>query len=507
MKDKVLIMAVTLGCMILTTGCTGKEESSSSPAESSTKITSDLAENNSGEGTITPTGAVTTVKSTATTAVSTSTERGTETTAVTTQSPVSSENAKKLYKDCFLNHYDTSSDLVCLKDVTHDGIDDMIVICHDAEDIVYSGIIYTIIDSSVTKIYEKQGTLQHIGNFFNWYLVENNGIWNLAEEYFKMWQGTGETGFREYYLTNSGDEIEQNLIYVESPDDDEFSGYIKQLDKAIENSYRIFYCYSESSATPKQIETNPKIVFDLSDNVNTEPDKTETTVQTTTKIPETTTEPPKTSPIETTTTFPITTRPPETTTTIIVETEPSHTVVEIDAPGRTIQGCNVRSTPSKDSDDNIIDFLPEGAGFTVDSFVDDYWYHITYWGGPEYTTHKSGYVSKKVVELGKTLEVVTIDGVEYTVPMLRGIAENLYIENAFAVVSCYTYDIVDYDYSDALSPDDFYFRVTNADSKNDVLNIIHQKFSAKYDDYNRGETSGDPRENDACAVSSCIENV
>ena len=97
---------------------------------------------------------------------------------------------------------------------------------------------------------------------------------------------------------------------------------------------------------------------------------------------------------------------------------------------------------------------------------------------------------------------------ESTIGFYEEIAGELYFNNGLAVVSCYTYDIgIDIDYSDALSADDFYFRVTNANSKNDVLNIIHQKFSARYDDYNRGETSDDPREADACAVSSCIDGM
>lgn len=232
---------------------------------------------------------------------------------------------------------------------------------------------YTIIDSAVTKIYEKQGTLQHIGNFFNWYLVETDGKWNLAEEYFKIWQGTGETGFREYYLTNSGEEIEQNVIYVESPNDAEFSAYRKQLDKAIENSYRIFYCFSESSATPKQIESDPKVIFNI---LSEETSKTETStfssttaVQTTTTI----TESPQTTTVTTTT------QPPPSETSIGASiTILSNSKVEIndivynyapkDAKLRVISDYSIMNLPSETAD--ILGYTSDTSGFMSDMLIE-----------------------------------------------------------------------------------------------------------------------------------------
>jgi len=139
MKNKLAIMLLILSYMIWTTGCGGSTENSSTLVESSTEVIS---------SSVTTSEVITTTKLTSTTVVSTSAERETETTATTPQSLISSEDAKKIYKDYFLSHYDTSSDLVCLKDVTHDGTDDMIIICHDTENIVYSGIIYTLIPQS-----------------------------------------------------------------------------------------------------------------------------------------------------------------------------------------------------------------------------------------------------------------------------------------------------------------------------------------------------------------------
>lgn len=54
-----------------------------------------------------------------------------------------------------------------------------------------------------------------------------------------------------------------------------------------------------------------------------------------------------------------------------------------------VQSCNVRSSPSKETNDNVIDTIYKGTTFTINSF-DGYWYYINYNG-------KSGYVSYKMV--------------------------------------------------------------------------------------------------------------
>ncbi len=51
--------------------------------------------------------------------------------------------------------------------------------------------------------------------------------------------------------------------------------------------------------------------------------------------------------------------------------------------------CNVRSSPSKADNSNVIDTIYKGTTFTINSF-DGYWYYINYNG-------KSGYVSYKMV--------------------------------------------------------------------------------------------------------------
>lgn len=53
--------------------------------------------------------------------------------------------------------------------------------------------------------------------------------------------------------------------------------------------------------------------------------------------------------------------------------------------------CNVRSSPSKETNDNVVETIKRGTTFTILDF-DGYWYHISYNG-------KTGYVSYKMVSV------------------------------------------------------------------------------------------------------------
>lgn len=193
----------------------------------------------------------------------------TEKEEVVEQQKYDENELKVLYKDFFYANY-SDSDLVCLKDVTRDGNIDMIVV-HAVSEQEYVGTVYTMKDDAIEMIYEKKGATVHAGGFFNWYLLENENGWNLAEEVFGMWQGRGHTDFLQYYLTNDGEVREVDKITVPATEDElDENGYVKdeafeayknKLNKKIRDAYRIFYSYSEADAKPRVIETNPAVVF------------------------------------------------------------------------------------------------------------------------------------------------------------------------------------------------------------------------------------------------------
>ena len=261
------------------------------------------------------------------------------------------------YKAYFLDNY-SMQDKVCLVDVTHDGTDEMIVITEIDEGVkLYQGTVYSIIDGNVAKIYEKSGGADHASGFFNWYLTCNDGVWNLAEEYFGMWQGRGETGFKECYLSSNGDITEKKLIYTPQSADDidsngvvsdkAFDDYVNQLTSIINSSYRIFYCHSEAGeAEPQRIETNPGNVFGIEKNKQ-----------------------------------------------VSIEEISSLSAVQLNIPAIIIAngGLNLRSGPTEN--DNVITLIPKKTTLNLISVVDNYQDYLNgYWAYVDYNGQK-GYVN------------------------------------------------------------------------------------------------------------------
>lgn len=454
------------------------------------------------------------------------------TTATSLQPPT--ENTLALYQAYFGEHY-YGDDLVCLKDVTHDGTDEMIVISTE-DGYIYSGCVYTVKNKKVEKIYEKGGGTDHMGGFFNWYLVKDGSYWDLAEEYFDMWQGHGEVGFRAYSLSDSGEQNMVNHIYTpENSSDYESDGtvtqaawdaYCKKLDSAITNAYRMYDCNSNSTATPKSIETDPAVVLgcnypNKSTTVPMEPTTTTVTlVQTgyTTQGCNLRSSASKASDDNI-----IGYLPPRTTFTTdqfdgywyhitcsVGTGYVSHKMIALGDPpkeepltgdvvnvtGYTTQDCNLRSSPSKDSDANIIGFMPKGTSFTADRLADNYWYHVT-------SSVGSGYISYKMV----TIDSANSSGSDSSHADLERIAEKMYLDNAVAVVSCYTYYNWDAEFTDTNNEELVGFRkIKNISSMDGIYAELHKTFSKRYDDYNRVQTSGDPREDNAGTVSYCSES-
>jgi len=195
------------------------------------------------------------------------------------------EDIKALYKAFFLNKHETE-DKVCLADVTHDGIDEMIVV-HRMENQDIEGYVYTVKDGQVSKIYEKRGAEVHAGGFFTWYLVDKGDHWNLAEEDFSMWQGMGSVGYTEYYLSEDGDMID--VFSIGCPEDDNdvddegyvksdaFSRYTTKLNE-LTNVYELYAVTTEGVNAKSKVtdyrgvfeadeyEGKRKLITDLNDN-------------------------------------------------------------------------------------------------------------------------------------------------------------------------------------------------------------------------------------------------
>ena len=182
-------------------------------------------------------------------------------------------DAYAMYKDYFYANY-SAGDIVYLADVTHDGMEDMIVVNFSDEyrSEVY-GHVYTLQDGNVVEIYTKQGSDYHAGGFFAWYLVPVPGsdYWNLASESFGMWQGIGTLTYSEYQLTNGCMVMECAYLELDSEDEGNhdangvvteaaMNDYVAKLNRELENCYRI-YCSASNGSGSKSLDTSPASVF------------------------------------------------------------------------------------------------------------------------------------------------------------------------------------------------------------------------------------------------------
>lgn len=204
----------------------------------------------------------------------TETTVATETTAATS-AHVQPDNAaarKELYRSWFSKNC-SMLDRVVVEDVTHDGAPEMIVV-HDEGAGEYTARVYTVKNGDVAKIYETSGGESHAGGFFNLYLYkgESDRNYSLGQEYFRMYQGYGSTGFDAFYLTEEGRTVQVRTV---STDDVHTGGGSTPVTEAEMERYRdllrgcmvhartIISFYTESDIVPGEIESDPKVVLGL----------------------------------------------------------------------------------------------------------------------------------------------------------------------------------------------------------------------------------------------------
>lgn len=166
----------------------------------------------------------------------------------------------------------SSDDRVVVADVTHDGIDDMIVVTMDDEPYERSYTCYVCIVSQngeIKTVEHSTGSNFHAGGFFNVYIRQTEeGFWNMGHESNDMWQGYGSLRFDEYYLDASGNIVLVNSIAASSPSDEipisdeEYNWYESAVKQAKEQ--RAFYTIVETETlepTCPIMETNPEVIF------------------------------------------------------------------------------------------------------------------------------------------------------------------------------------------------------------------------------------------------------
>ena len=194
----------------------------------------------------------------------------------------SSNDSFEAYKAYFLDNY-SLDDLVCLADVTNDGIDEMIIVTDgdikgtNKFSIEIRGLVYSFINNKVSMIYEKNGSAFHAGGFFEWYLTQDG---HLEDGIHSMWQGKGEQRFEEYYFTNVGERVEVDSIVLSdktSPvgengevTDEAYQDYVSKINKKVEQSFLIYSSWSSATVLPQFIELDPRKIFNIEEKSNNE---------------------------------------------------------------------------------------------------------------------------------------------------------------------------------------------------------------------------------------------
>lgn len=163
---------------------------------------------------------------------------------------LSQNEIRTKYSDYFFWHF-PDTDMVCLADVTHDGVDDMIVI-HFSDEMKsqIDGYVYTIDENrQIQLIYSKTGSAFHTGGYFTWYIKETPSGCILASEEGYWSTGLGELTFHEYYLTQDGAVIDVYSTMVSSnyygtmeEISDAFDVYAAQIQERKKDLYTLFSC-------------------------------------------------------------------------------------------------------------------------------------------------------------------------------------------------------------------------------------------------------------------------
>ena len=181
------------------------------------------------------------------------------------------------YKNYFYDHF-TENDYVYLADVTHDGVEDMLVVqkFSDNEYLLYAWIFTIEDDGMIKEIYQERTGIDHTSGFFNWFIkISDDGTANLGREYYGLWQGYGAETFVESYFDNEGNEypIEQIEVNSDDPSSVGADGAVtseamrKFNEQVFEYKKANGFCkiYESYSSGPEyavsSVETTPSVVF------------------------------------------------------------------------------------------------------------------------------------------------------------------------------------------------------------------------------------------------------
>jgi len=159
------------------------------------------------------------------------------------QQETSDDSRLKIYKQ-WLENYTPTEDMfvkyAIAADVTHDGLDELILV--EEGEWTYNGyVMQPDINGSLVVLETLHGGKSHVANFFGWYLIKDKASYSLIKEDFYMWQSLGTVETTEYYLDDEGNRIIEKYYSASSHNDTpvsdaEFTAYTANISDLLHNA-------------------------------------------------------------------------------------------------------------------------------------------------------------------------------------------------------------------------------------------------------------------------------
>ena len=145
-----------------------------------------------------------------------------------------------------------------LADVTHDGLDELIVV-EEFSEYNYLTVLKVEEDGTISWLPLGEGGSSHVNGFFGWYLTKVDDGYDLIRETFGMWQGNGTCGIDEFYLDANDEQVAVENYSVSSPENEtvsqsDMSAYRENVSSMLHDAMLIGVDWSEGDGVHLDID-------------------------------------------------------------------------------------------------------------------------------------------------------------------------------------------------------------------------------------------------------------
>lgn len=138
---------------------------------------------------------------------------------------VPNTEARKIYTEWLKRNGDEKNVYVLAVDLTHDGEEEMVIVQHNEEELLWAEFVYTLNENKEPVLIESRtGGDSHVTGFFDLFLLKkDDGQYYLIYMDAGLWQGYGEYAIRIYDLTADGHRHIVDEMVIASGEDEPVS--------------------------------------------------------------------------------------------------------------------------------------------------------------------------------------------------------------------------------------------------------------------------------------------